>query len=313
MSTTNKAAAGSPGNFANIIEWIDFGPLDLAPGGPSVHVVNTIPSGYTIEFDIQNIYVSGVMTNIQAEPSPLSINFAFGNTGYIGIAGRPIIRMDTAGSGYNTTSAVIKNITVKRLSGSVVTSYDLILADAETVGMLATIPQRPEIMKFTTDGIEWNQIDNLPPVILTPNFTPAISGVGSLVVTETGIGPLNASSTGPVFSTTRGKNIQVDMTTAAQVAFAFGIIITERSQAITDIIESVALEQTALSHIMNAEGEKIQKIVAMSATPQQLLNANKSVSGMLNTISVLENILQGKLGLFEECICNGSSCTITTP
>lgn len=33
---------------------------------------------------------------------------------------------------------------------------------------------------------------------------------------------------------------------------------TSRPQAITDIIESVALEQTALSHILNAEGEKIQ-------------------------------------------------------
>ena len=34
-----------------------------------------------------------------------------------------------------------------------------------------------------------------------------------------------------------------------------------RCQAVTDIIESVALEQTALSHILNAEGEKIQAIL----------------------------------------------------
>lgn len=34
-----------------------------------------------------------------------------------------------------------------------------------------------------------------------------------------------------------------------------------REQAITDIIESVALEQAALSHILNAEGKKIQKIL----------------------------------------------------
>lgn len=46
-------------------------------------------------------------------------------------------------------------------------------------------------------------------------------------------------------------------------------IITTRSQAITDIIESVALEETALSHILNAEGEKIQKMVAMDdVTPR---------------------------------------------
>lgn len=40
---------------------------------------------------------------------------------------------------------------------------------------------------------------------------------------------------------------------------------TSRHQAITDIIASVALEQTALSHILNAEGEKIQKALAPCA------------------------------------------------
>ena len=33
-------------------------------------------------------------------------------------------------------------------------------------------------------------------------------------------------------------------------------------QAVTDLIESIALEETALSHILNAEGEKMQKVIA---------------------------------------------------
>ena len=56
--------------------------------------------------------------------------------------------------------------------------------------------------------------------------------------------------------------------------------ITTRSQAITDIIESVALEETALSHILNAEGEKIQKMVAMDdVTPEVLLATNMMKAG----------------------------------
>lgn len=43
--------------------------------------------------------------------------------------------------------------------------------------------------------------------------------------------------------------------------------ITTRAQAVTDIIESVALEETALSHILNAEGEKIQKMVVCRMSP----------------------------------------------
>ena len=78
---------------------------------------------------------------------------------------------------------------------------------------------------------------------------------------------------------------------------------TTREQAITDIVESVALEQTALSHILNAEGEKIQKAVKTEdITTAELLAVNKSVESMVNTIARLEMILQSKLNLFG-CLC----------
>lgn len=77
----------------------------------------------------------------------------------------------------------------------------------------------------------------------------------------------------------------------------------ERCQAITDIIESVALEQTALSHILNAEGEKLQAIIKMEdITTEELLKANKSVQSMVETITRLEMVLQAKLNLFEDSL-----------
>ncbi len=72
---------------------------------------------------------------------------------------------------------------------------------------------------------------------------------------------------------------------------------TTRDQAITDIIESIALEETALSHILNAEGEKIQKVVATAATQEQLLAVNTSVQAMVNAVTRLEMVLQAKLEL----------------
>lgn len=79
---------------------------------------------------------------------------------------------------------------------------------------------------------------------------------------------------------------------------------TTRDQAITDLIQSVALEETALSHILNAEGEKIQKMVALpDVTPEVLLATNKSVESMVNAVSRLEMILQSKLSGFEGCLC----------
>lgn len=65
----------------------------------------------------------------------------------------------------------------------------------------------------------------------------------------------------------------------------------------------MALEETALSHILNAEGEKIQKMVALpDVTPEVLLATNKSVESMVNAVW-LEMILQSKLSSFNDCLC----------
>ena len=80
---------------------------------------------------------------------------------------------------------------------------------------------------------------------------------------------------------------------------------TTREQAITDIIESVALEETALSHILNAEGEKLQRIFAFdNITPETVLAANHSVESTVNAIAGLESVLEMKLRLFTDCPCS---------
>lgn len=72
------------------------------------------------------------------------------------------------------------------------------------------------------------------------------------------------------------------------------------SQQITDLIESIALEQAALASIANSEGAKIQAMVAMgSITQQELLCVNKSVSDMMNSITILESILKQKLNTVD--------------
>ncbi|MEF9972382.1 MAG: hypothetical protein RSJ41_05145 [Clostridia bacterium] len=74
-------------------------------------------------------------------------------------------------------------------------------------------------------------------------------------------------------------------------------------QAISDLIESVALQETGLSHILNAEGEKIQAFVAMpGVTADQLLAVNASVQNTVNAVTRLEMILQSKLDLFAATI-----------
>ena len=79
---------------------------------------------------------------------------------------------------------------------------------------------------------------------------------------------------------------------------------TTRTQAITDLIQSVALEETALSHILNAEGEKLQKIFAIEdVSAENILATNKSVESMVNSVSNLEMVLRDKIEMFHSCGC----------
>ena len=72
----------------------------------------------------------------------------------------------------------------------------------------------------------------------------------------------------------------------------------------------MALQETALSHILNAEGEKIQKMVALEdVTPDVLLATNKSVESMVNAVSRLEMILHSKLSVFDGCLCQTAPVT----
>ena len=76
--------------------------------------------------------------------------------------------------------------------------------------------------------------------------------------------------------------------------------------AAASLLQSVALEETAISHILNAEGEKIQKVVAMThCDAKEILEVNKSVQDMVDKITNLEVVLKSKLDLIvpilEEC------------
>lgn len=77
-----------------------------------------------------------------------------------------------------------------------------------------------------------------------------------------------------------------------------------REEAIGEIIESIAMEESSLSHILNAESEKIMAVVENpNATIDQLMAINRSVKSTVGAVTRLESILQAKLDLFQPIIC----------
>ena len=67
------------------------------------------------------------------------------------------------------------------------------------------------------------------------------------------------------------------------------------SQAITDLIESIAMQEASMSCILAAEAQKIQKALTMEISLDQLHNDNDSAMNMVQTINDLEHTLRDKL------------------
>ena len=76
-----------------------------------------------------------------------------------------------------------------------------------------------------------------------------------------------------------------------------------RDAAVNQLLSSIAMEELALSHIMNAEGEKIQYVlgtltgqtVSTTATLQDLLDIDASVRTTLESVRETQTLLMNKM------------------
>ena len=82
--------------------------------------------------------------------------------------------------------------------------------------------------------------------------------------------------------------------------------ILSKDEALNAILTSIAMEETALSHILNAEGEKIQCAVKLMEQKKccngcidmsEILRVNESVASLLEQITDLQIILKNKFRL----------------
>ncbi len=75
-----------------------------------------------------------------------------------------------------------------------------------------------------------------------------------------------------------------------------------RDEAVNQIISSIAMEELGLSHILNAEGEKLQYVLGTlpgitgpEATIENILDANESVQNLLQNASYNQLLLRSKM------------------
>ncbi|WP_416829201.1 hypothetical protein [Ectobacillus polymachus] len=87
-----------------------------------------------------------------------------------------------------------------------------------------------------------------------------------------------------------------------------------RKEIIIDLLESIALEEIALSHLLNAEAEKIQAFVGeckdfpTEPTNCEILQFNREATRFVETILMKEWLLLRKLENVLELIPDDSCC-----
>jgi len=76
--------------------------------------------------------------------------------------------------------------------------------------------------------------------------------------------------------------------------------------ALAAIMASIALQEAAIAHVLNAEGEKIQAVVGLAdASVEDLQGINESVGDLVDNVSSLAGEIQRKLRTAMEALYPG--------
>jgi hypothetical protein len=152
--------------------WVDFSTYNnttaSSAGGQSFSL--TLQDGTVLSFVLQNTGAA-----LAPVASPSWSGAAIGNTAMTGIAGAPVLYTTASG----TSNVTISSIKLTPPSGaSGVTNYMMVLADGESTNT-------GESLNFLTNGGTWQTLDQAGPI--SGSTYPTISGVGTTLVTETGV------------------------------------------------------------------------------------------------------------------------------
>jgi uncharacterized repeat protein (TIGR01451 family) len=163
----------APNDYQNYC-WLDFTGYSDAQARAGGQIFNfSLPDGSSLSLTLQ-VTTSGASPALNAHIVPSWTGSAIGHSGFSGIPGEPVLYESQNGS---TVNVVLNNISVTPPPGSGVTdTYAIIAADGESTN-------QNESLRFTTNGSVWSQVAQIPN---GANF-PAVSGVGTATVTETGV------------------------------------------------------------------------------------------------------------------------------
>ncbi len=272
-----------------------------------LNLTGTDPALNIFRFDSMNLYGTGLSLSqlnginiIAPADSTILINVTGGNVQY---GSYQIFRNGVAATRENARKILWNYPEALTWSNSTTAIYGSVLAPfAAAVTTYSQINGNIIFDSYTGNAESHNELftgelpDPTACAVTSSTTTDSTSSTTSSTSSSTSSTTSSTSST-TTTSTTTSSTTTTTTTTPVPALFT-------RCQAISDLYESVALQQAALAHILNAEGEKLQKILSFeNVSWETVLKANRSVESMVESVGDLELILKQKLELFRECTC----------
>lgn len=238
MLQVQYAASNSKGTLASLIGWIDFGTiLSLTQHSPTATVTNSIAGGYCISFDIflslQGTPAALSQVKFEGTTVPTSSSAPFGNTAYTSIPGHVALYMPTTPASNNEIIATLalRNITVTDAYGDLVDDFFIVAADSALTRQCPA--STAETWSVTTDGSPWELLEEIPSISGFISGAPAVTGVGTRMVTETGSTSTRENTSANAFLTKSPCQITAKATMdGSRQGFAFGVIIPKRRECV---------------------------------------------------------------------------------
>lgn len=141
-------ATGGGNTYQDSVCWLDMAGYDetQARTGSGQRMTITLDGGYTATFTVKARDVDGLPgTTVSALSAPTYYSSGFGNTGFTGIAGKPVlVNQATTTGGTAGVAITIGDLDVRDRAGNRVTQYALVTGDAEST-------ESGEVVTFTSD------------------------------------------------------------------------------------------------------------------------------------------------------------------
>jgi len=154
--------------------WLDFsGYSDALAQGAGQPFTFNLPDGSVLTFTL-TVSTNKASPALDGHVVPSWTGSAIGHSGFNNVPGAPVLYEPQTGS---TVHLALNNIVVTPPPGSGATaSYAIIAADGESTN-------QGESLTFTTNGLAWTEVAKIP----QGSLFPAVTGVGTQTVTETGV------------------------------------------------------------------------------------------------------------------------------